>query len=1557
MPDSVNVGTLEALLKVIYDPSGFTSYEKQAQRVKDKSVGVEKETNKLITSFSRLAASLDPVVAKELKLQQTQDILNRSLKAGIITQEQYNQTLSRAQAQLRDTTTWTQRLGSEVGDNLVGHFKSLINPATLAIGAITGLSALAVKVIKDITQASIEAEASQRKVADAVARAGDRSGVTVEQIDNLANSLSNLSGKDDEVIADATALALKYNRISEDVLPRLTQAALDMAQVQGTDIPAAMEKSAKLVNQPLKALTLLSREGYAVGESQSKMVKDLLRSNDVLGAQKVILDILEEQYGDAAKEARDTLGGAFEALGTKWENLLEKLGEDNLGPMRQVVEEAIRLLSLITDGIDNVSIGWYKMLITFEKVKSSGDILGNIINTKTVQESRKRIADLSKDLDQLALKQQIKKGNVPAEMVTMLKLTGALGEERKRQTRPLLELTDAEEKLKDELKKQREEWEKLLEVAAKAVQSSQDDLSNIQALLQARKISTDAMKLQQAVQNALAKAQAAGKAATSEQRLEIIRNTIAVFQAKNAIDAIGEAQKTAADLFAESNKEMLRQLTILSDLAQVAIDLSKAAIEINIEQVSSGGQLATETTRARVDYAKEWRDAWKSARSAAQEEIERIKDSLLTIPEQERAIAEVRRQLLDEQLNEISTIAQGWTNLFSTLSNLFGGFGSKAINIINQMISTFQAVQSAGNSIGGQFGGIVSSAAPFLAIAGAIVGAQRESAARDRAQQYTSSAGVGFETGGLFEASGRRGRELVSALEATLSPIMELIDRTLASLPEIVVHAREDGRGFAAHINDVFLGYFATLEDAIDAAAIAALESIASSLPESLRLAIENANAQTSEELQAAIEFAVNYDSLGLSDMALRVKDLYAQLRSDLQEASRLGLGDGKILDKFNDDLQQIVYELAGVDTSTADILDNLIDVNRVLSQQSDAIRQQHQQRLDTLREELAAIQSGPRTLLNEEGTRAIQESAEAWERARRAVEDEIARLTGEIEKLPQALSDAQIDFAIFDSLFKYLPEGNKYSEEARRIAQARVAMEFELIKAKLIEIGRWEQFSALFNDAFNAAMAAAGREGTRAGRGGRGSTGGDRDSAREFLRDRSFEIAMRALGDYQRSVRELTRDYDIQIAAAGRDKKLREELIALREKELAQLANEQRVRTEQSFKEFMGLVTPFDQVRDTAADLIKQIEDSPYGDARKARMITRVLAEVEKQIERLSRQTAIGLFGEMLSDMQAFGATEEEMHGARVAMATLEHTLKLEHYRTEIDILKAQGKLAPEIIAKLEDAFRFLEGIDPSKFIVTGGSGGGSGDDPASTDPYYWVKHSTTFKGYTDAVVTAVDSVSDSLREAQALLTRYTDDAMNPYLRAQRDFNREWALIFAQFGQGPEIMSVYNDSLARLNEQFSEPLQDMYDEISRGAFGGVSIEDQFAQTFANWEALSAGIRGGDLSLSDEYREQGTRALELLGRIGGSTSAGYGELRDRLRSELGAVLGVNPGTSGSSVADSQAAFASTVAESINTQGTKQFNRLGEVVERLDTLVTVMGSPIYPRGYHALVVGE
>ena len=126
MADSVNVGVLEALLKVGYDPRGIAQFLDQLTTAKARQISAKKETDQLISSFQKLAGSLDPVVRKQQEYDRAVKTLDASLKKGIITQAQYNTVLAQAKTRLQDTTTWTQRLGKEVGGNLKDHFTSLV---------------------------------------------------------------------------------------------------------------------------------------------------------------------------------------------------------------------------------------------------------------------------------------------------------------------------------------------------------------------------------------------------------------------------------------------------------------------------------------------------------------------------------------------------------------------------------------------------------------------------------------------------------------------------------------------------------------------------------------------------------------------------------------------------------------------------------------------------------------------------------------------------------------------------------------------------------------------------------------------------------------------------------------------------------------------------------------------------------------------------------------------------------------------------------------------------------------------------------------------------------------------------------------------------------------------------------------------------------------------------------------------------------------------------------------------------------------------------------------
>jgi hypothetical protein len=276
--------------------------------------------------------------------------------------------------------------------------------------------------------------------------------------------------------------------------------------------------------------------------------------------------------------------------------------------------------------------------------------------------------------------------------------------------------------------------------------------------------------------------------------------------------------------------------------------------------------------------------------------------------------------------------------------------------------------------------------------------------------------------------------------------------------------------------------------------------------------------------------------------------------------------------------------------------------------------------------------------------------------------------------------------------------------------------------------------------------------------------------------------------------------------------------------------------------------------------------------------------------------------------------------------MAIIEHTIKMAHYEEEIAILEAQGKLAPEVIAKLHETFNWLASIDPTKFVP--GSNNGNNNS-----------NGIKFKGYGNEVVNTVNTISDALKTANDLLKKYKDDSLNPYQKDLAQFHEEWDTIFTSLGRGSEIMDQYYISLSKLNERYTSDLKDFKDELNFDSFSGKTIDEQFSETLSNWEKLSGALSAGDLSKSGEFREQGQKALELLSKINGTTSSEFGNLRDRILHEIDSVI--DSSSYGNSqndmvnILDENKQINDDILDAVNLQSARE-------VARLDDMVSLLG---------------
>lgn len=170
-----------------------------------------------------------------------------------------------------------------------------------------------------ISEVIADAEAYERglaKVNAVIESTGGVAGVTTEHIRQQSAALESLAAVDENLITQAQGVLLTMTNVrnvmgeGNQIFDRATTAALDLSTVMEGDLQGATVLLGKALQDPIKGMSRLSRVGIDLSSAQETLIKQLMASGDVLGAQKVILKAVEDRYGGAAKAAGDTFAGA-----------------------------------------------------------------------------------------------------------------------------------------------------------------------------------------------------------------------------------------------------------------------------------------------------------------------------------------------------------------------------------------------------------------------------------------------------------------------------------------------------------------------------------------------------------------------------------------------------------------------------------------------------------------------------------------------------------------------------------------------------------------------------------------------------------------------------------------------------------------------------------------------------------------------------------------------------------------------------------------------------------------------------------------------------------------------------------------------------------------------------------------------------------------------------------------------------------------------------------------------------------------------------------------------
>lgn len=1398
-----------------------------------------------------------------------------TLEGTLILRDKFTSIAQQANIQLRVIANQADLTGAKIssaGDNV-----NKLGAAFKGLAVVAGITAF----LKSVYQNTAEAEKVMAQLEVGVRSTGGAAGLSAEQLAKMAGELQRLTAVEDEAIMQGQSILITFTKIGKDVFPRAIKASLDLSARLGSDLSSAALQVGKALNDPIRGVTALGRAGVQLSESQKNTIKSLVETGQTAKAQEIILKELETQVGNSAEAFRDTLPGAIAALRNSWGDLLEEIGRsgESGGFFRTGIEGMVSGLDFLVDNwhiveatiletLADISVGvtafvalsiqqWENLLRALRALApvDFGVFDGAI---SRIEQLKKSVAQTGIDLN-IGFKEKAKNaleaGLKPAKELDgsfkgLVNTTGELSGDAKKLAEELSAVrselsrsTTHSKKLaelfgsfagNERIEREKRDYalrtqylkdvdkfgtraaDSLKELraaqfdAAKAADEAEKDYNGvIGALEELDKITRDLMSSSGGMGDALKKALDINVTKLNDSVDEMLRFIDAISQIDEDLD-FEVRLSTLDDLSPHLREVEVNFLNLLRTLGDGSVAKGEEifaemanALGISIDQIKAKlGELSNAQAALRFKGASlTSRDIFKAEKL----EIERlVKAGALSVADGQAAINQSTQQFWSEQLNN-------WGSALDFLEQRFGSF----FGYLNQAVSALQQAQGFGQSISSIAGGFGASAGTMAALGAigttlgifAIIYDVVDKIIEKRKTQKFGTQ-LSFDLGDGSQAWDDQGNEIIKSIQDLIAGIEEALDISIDDLAEIGLKVRNDGEAFKLYFKGVLIDTYGSLDEA---------------LQEALRIAITDSSAVISGMSELMAEGLSSQRFSGFEDMM----EFLSQLREISDLGASAGIIDLRGVIRNFDDLWKTLQRLRSATESVIQGYNNLVlsEINtwRSLIDSVTGRQPTEQELLERRKQELAII----RTEIELRKAVIKQRILE--------IEATIAAIkAGNMLAGWPGGGGGNIGGGGGPGGGGLLGVAHAFAVAGAAIAQTGVVV---LTAASVLTQEALDMIAALEAEADALRDLLAGLEGLvipdpeslRPGRSGGG--GSDRQSVRDFIDTRTLELALSTLGEYSRKVEEIRIQYDQLLLQAGKDISLRSQLIELRERELRILAQEQAARTVDSFRSFLGLINPFEQIRDTAADLIKEIEDSPFGDERKARMIGRVLTELDRQIEEMAREGAASLFGDMLGDLEAYGASEELMMQARQHMAILEHTLKMEHYRAQIAILKAQGVLAPEIIATLEESFRFLESIDISAI--------------------YPFDVNMRFKGY-DNVIDATDRFGDELKRARDLLKKYQTDGLDPLTRNLQAIVADFRIIRDQLGDTQDVMTSYARAVNRALSDFLDPITSLQRDLFFGESSTAGVLDKWQQIQIDLATALDQFRAGNLSVVED---------------------------------------------------------------------------------------------------------
>jgi len=198
-------------------------------------------------------------------------------------------------------------------------------------GAAIGGAIMALRKMSQFVTSSLRAYMEQEdaimKLNAALKATGRYSEDTEKALHNFATEMMYATGIGDELFVSAAGIMTTFTQISTRTFPEALEAAANMSKMFGQDLQQSVIQLGTALNDPIMGVGRLKRIGISFSEDQKDSIKLFMEQNNIMAAQRVILDELQLEIGNTARALGETFAGKLSIVKELVGELKEGLGK------------------------------------------------------------------------------------------------------------------------------------------------------------------------------------------------------------------------------------------------------------------------------------------------------------------------------------------------------------------------------------------------------------------------------------------------------------------------------------------------------------------------------------------------------------------------------------------------------------------------------------------------------------------------------------------------------------------------------------------------------------------------------------------------------------------------------------------------------------------------------------------------------------------------------------------------------------------------------------------------------------------------------------------------------------------------------------------------------------------------------------------------------------------------------------------------------------------------------------------------------------------------------